>query len=322
MRRLSALAAAVLLALGVPQASDETYPAKPIRLIVPFAPGGVTDLLARLIGDHLERSLGQRVVVENKTGGVGNLGLDLVAKAPPDGYTLALTNVGHIAINPLLIKDMPFDPMVDLVPVASVAESVQMIAVWSKLPVRDLNELIAYAKANPGKLAYGSAGIGTTPHLAGDHFARMIGTEMIHVPYRGAGAVAPDLASGQIQVVFIAVGAYFSQWKSGAVRILAVAAPHRLAGYPDIPTAAEAGLPGFEFSTWYGVFGPKGMPEPAIAALHRAIDAMLDDPVTTKRLEDGGIEPIKDSRAGFADRIKRDSAKWREIIKAANIKAE
>jgi tripartite-type tricarboxylate transporter receptor subunit TctC len=320
-RRL-AIALIALAAFATTPAQAQNFPAKPIRLIVPFAPGGVTDLLARLIGDHLEKTLNQRVLVENKTGAVGNLGLDLVAKSPPDGYTLALTNVGHIAINPLLIKDMPFDPATDLVPVASVAESVQMIAVWSKLPVNTLQELIAYTKANSGKLAYGSAGIGTTPHLAGDYFARTIGAEMIHVPYRGAGAVAPDLATGQIQVVFIAVGAYYSQWKSGAVRILAVAAPQRLAGYPELPTATEAGLPGFEFSTWYGVFGPKGTPEPALAALHGAISEMLDDPITRKRLADGGIEPIKDSRAGFVARIQRDAQKWRDIVKAANIKME
>jgi tripartite-type tricarboxylate transporter receptor subunit TctC len=322
VRRSLAIALVALAAFAHTQAHAQGYPAKPIRLIVPFAPGGVTDLLARLIGDHWEKTFSQRVVVENKTGGVGNLGMDLVAKSPPDGYTLALTNVGHIAINPLLIKDTPFDPMVDLVPVASVAESVQMIAVWSKLPVTNLQELIAYARSNSGKLAYGSAGIGTTPHLAGDYFARTIGAEMIHVPYRGAGAVAPDLASGQIQVVFIAVGAYYSQWKSGAVRILAVAAPQRLAGYPELPTAAQAGLPGFEFSTWYGVFGPKGTPDSILSALHGATNDMLDDPITKKRLADGGIEPIKDSRAGFVARIQRDADKWRDIVKAANIKME
>jgi tripartite-type tricarboxylate transporter receptor subunit TctC len=320
IRRVFAVAAVVLLASSA--AFAQAYPNKPIRLIVPAAPGGITDISARITADYVGRALNERVVVENKAGAGGNLGVDAVAKSPPDGYTLVMVNVGNVTNNPWLYKDMPFDAMNDLIAVAMIGDAPHAISTHIGVPAKTLQELITYAKANPGKLNYGSPGNGTMPHLAGALFARVVGIEIVHVPYRGAGPAAVDLGAGQVQLTFIGWGSVQNQVRAGTVRVLAVARNERQKGMPDVPTTAEAGLPNFEPINWFGVMAPRGTPQPAVALLHKHVRAMLDDAEVMKRLEDSGIEPIRETTEQFAGRIKADYQKWGEVIRGANIKLD
>jgi len=320
------IAAAVAVALcSAGDARAQTYPSKPIHIIVPAAPGGISDLLSRLTADHFDKTFaasGQRTLVENKPGAGGNVGVDIVAKAAPDGHWLALIQFGNLGVNPHLFKNMPFDALNDLVPVAPIAASPQLVLVNAKVPATTLKEFIAYAKANPGKINYGSAGVGTSLHLAGELFAHMIGTKMVHVPYRGAAPAVVDLVSGQIQLGFIGYSAVKSQLADKSIHALAVSRATRIKALPDLPTVDEAGLPGFEVVTWFGLVTTKGVPRETVATLNRAIHQMLDDPAVTKRLLDGGMEPLTETPAQFADRIKKDYDKYGAIVKAANIKLE
>ena len=320
IRRVFAVAAVILLAAGA--ALAQAYPAKPIRLIVPAAPGGITDISARITADYVGRALNERVVVENKAGAGGNLGVDMVAKSPPDGYTLVMVNVGNVTNNPWLYKDMPFDAMNDLIAVAMIGDAPHAVSSHIGVPAKTLQELITYAKANPGKLNYGSPGNGTMPHLAGALFARVVGIEIVHVPYRGAGPAAVDLGAGQIQLTFVGWGSVQNQVRAGTVRVLAVARGERQKAMPDVPTTAEAGLPNFEPINWFGVIAPRGTPPAAVALLHKHVRAMLDDAEVMKRLEDSGIEPIRETTEQFAARIKADYQKWGEVIRGANIKLD
>jgi tripartite-type tricarboxylate transporter receptor subunit TctC len=320
------IAAAVAVAwCSAGDARAQTYPSKPIHIIVPAAPGGISDLLSRLTADHFDKTFaasGQRALVENKPGAGGNVGVDIVAKAAPDGHWLALIQFGNLGVNPHLFKNMPFDALNDLVPVAPIAASPQLVLVNAKVPATTLKEFIAYAKANPGKINYGSAGVGTSLHLAGELFAHMIGTKMVHVPYRGAAPAVVDLVSGQIQLGFIGYSAVKSQLADKSIHALAVSRATRIKALPDLPTVDEAGLPGFEVVTWFGLVTTKGTPRETVATLNRAIHQMLDDPAVTKRLLDGGMEPLTETPAQFADRIKKDYDKYGAIVKAANIKLE
>jgi tripartite-type tricarboxylate transporter receptor subunit TctC len=320
------IAAAVAVAwCSAGDARAQTYPSKPIHIIVPAAPGGISDLLSRLTADHFDKTFaasGQRALVENKPGAGGNVGVDIVAKAAPDGHWLALIQFGNLGVNPHLFKNMPFDALNDLVPVAPIAASPQLVLVNAKVPATTLKEFIAYAKANPGKINYGSAGVGTSLHLAGELFAHMIGTKMVHVPYRGAAPAVVDLVSGQIQLGFIGYSAVKSQLADKSIHALAVSRATRIKALPDLPTVDEAGLPGFEVVTWFGLVTTKGVPRETVATLNRAIHQMLDDPAVTKRLLDGGMEPLTETPAQFADRIKKDYDKYGAIVKAANIKLE
>ena len=300
----------------------QAYPTKTIRMVVPFAPGGVNDLLARLVADHLEKTLGQRVLVETRPGAGGNIGAEIVAKAPPDGHTLCLIQSGNVAINPFLYKDMTFDALNDLVPVAPVSTSPQLVSVYTKLPVSSLRELIALAKREPGKLNHASPGNGTSPHLAAELFAHMAGIQLVHVPYRGVAPALVDLAAGQVQLTFLGPAAIDGQLKAGTIRPLAVARSTRLKTLPDVPTADEAGLPGYEFSTWFGVVASKGTPADIVAVLNRHINAMLDDPDVQKRLAGIGMEPLKESTAQFAQRIKTDYDKFGAIVQRAKVTLE
>jgi len=318
--RAFAAAAVALLATGA--APAQTYPNKPIRLIVPAAPGGITDISARITADYVGRALNERVVVENKAGAGGNLGVDMVAKSPPDGYTLVMVNVGNITNNPWLYKDMPFDAMNDVAAVAMVGDAPHAVSTHISVPAKNLQELIAYAKANPGKMNYGSPGNGTMPHLAGALFARTVGIDIVHVPYRGAGPAAVDLGAGQIQLTFIGWGSVQNQVRAGTARVLAVARGERQKAMPDVPTTTEAGLRDFQPINWFGVMAPRGTPQPAVALLHKHIRAMLDDAEVMKRLEDSGIEPIRETNEQFAARIKTDYQKWGEVIRGANIKLD
>lgn len=303
-------------------ASAQDYPARPIKLVVVTAAGGLMDVAARLTAEHVGRSLGQRILVENRPGSGGNLGAEAVAKAEPDGHTIGLIQIGNVAINPYVYTDLTFDPLVDLVPVAPVTTSAILVIANAQVPAQDLRELIALAKREPGKLSYGSGGPGTAPHLAGEMFKAAAGIDLLHVPYRGVGPAVNDLVGGHIQLTFAGWGAVRGAVEAGRAKVLAVAQAKRLAGAPQIPTSAEAGLPGYEFATWFGIVAPKGTPAPVVATLARHIHAMQDDPQVQKSLADGGLEALKETPEQFAARIRRDHERLRDIVKAAKLKPE
>ena len=313
--RLSAIVALTPILFATASAQD--YPTKPIRYIVATAPGGLMDVPARLLADYFERRYGHRLVIENRGGGGGVMAGDALAKAAPDGYTLLQIQVGNVAINPFTVKDMPFDPLRDFAPVSTLTSSPVVVTVDGRLGVNTLQEFIALAKTRP--LNYGSAGIGTIPHLAGELFAHAAGLKLTPVHYRGAGPALNDLLAGQVQAIFVGLGVVHSQ---PALKRLAVSQSKRLAAAPEIPTAAEAGLPAFEVNTWFGVVAPRGTPEAIVTQLNRQIHAALDDATLQKRLVDGGLEPLKETPAQFGARMRADHERFREIVKAAGLKPE
>jgi tripartite-type tricarboxylate transporter receptor subunit TctC len=301
-------------------AAHAQYPAKPIRLISPFPPGGTVDFLGRLVSEGLPPLIGQQVVVENRPGAGGNLGTDLVAKAPPDGYTLGLVASGNLVINPFLYRSMPFDPLNDLVPVFNLGDAPQLLVVPAALPAQNLREFIAYAKARP--LHYASAGAGTTTHLAMDHLARVSGVELQHVPYKGVGQALADLLAARVEALSVGLGPVRAHLKSGALRALAVAGPKRLAAMPDVPTSAEAGLPGYDMTTWFGIVAPKGTSPQIVSALNRQLQRVLDDPKTRQRLLDSGVEPIGGDAQSFGALIRADYRKWEPVVKASGARLD
>ncbi len=322
LRVLCVILAIAAMTAGPNEASAQDYPTKPIRLIIPTAAGGLMDVAARVAVDYLSKALGQRLVVENRPGSGGNLGTDAVVKAEPDGYTLGLIQLGNIAINPHVYTDMPFDALNDLVPVAPITSSAILVVQSAKIPTNDLREFIALAKREPGKLAYGSAGPGTAPHLAGEMFKVAAGIDILHVPYRGAGPAVNDMVGGHVQLTFVGWGAVRGPVEAGAAKVLAVAQTQRLKAAPQFPTSAEAGLPGYEFVTWFGVVAPKGTPAPVIATLVKHIHAMQADPEVQRILAQGGLEPLVETPIEFGARMRRDYERFRDIVKAANLKPQ
>lgn len=298
------------------------YPSRPVRLIVTTAPGGLMDVAARLFADSFDKQFHERLVVENRGGAGGNLGLEVMTKSPPDGYTLAQIQIGNVAINPFVYKDLPFDVFKDVAPVAPLTSSPILVMASAKLPVNNLRELIALAKSEPGKLNDGTAGAGTAPHLAGVLFERAAGIKLTHIHYRGAGPAVADLAAGHVDLSFVGLGAVRGQLDAGLVKALAVAQPTRLPGAPNIPTTADAGLPSYEFVTWFGIAAPRGTPPAVIATLVRAIHTMQDDPMVQKRLAESGLEPLKETQEQFAARIRRDYDRMGPVVQAIGLKPE
>ena len=325
-RRLALVGVMAVSAILVVNVSNparaQDYPNKPIRLIVVTAAGGLMDVAARVLADSLDKSLGQRLVIENRSGSGGNIGAEAVVKSDPDGYTLGLVQIGNVAINPHVYADMTFDPLLDLVPVAPVTSSAILVVANAKVPATSLTELIALAKQQPGKLSYGSGGNGTAPHLAGEMFKAQAGVDILHVPYRGVGPAVNDTVGGHVQLSFAGLGAVRSGVDAGALRILAVAQSQRLKSAPQYPTSAEAGLPGYEFVTWFGVVAPKGTPASVIATLVKHIHAMQDDPAVQQRLATGGLEALKETPEQFGARMRRDRDRFRAIVQAAKLKPE
>ena len=320
MLRLIALALGLFLADAAAQAP--AYPEKPIRLVAGTAPGGITDTLARTSAEGLSARLGRQVVVENKAGATGNLAIEHVAKSPPDGYTLLLVAGGNVVITPFLYATLPFDPLSDIVPVFNIAGAPQLLVVPGTLPVRSLAEFIALARANPGRLNYASAGPGSTTHLAADHFARLAGVQLVHVPYRGAGPALTDLLAGRVQMFSVGLSPVQAHLRSGALRALAAASKTRLAAAPEVPTSAEAGLPGWEMTTWFGIFAPKGTSAEVVRMLNAAMQAVIDDPKTRKRMLDSGMEPIGGTAQAFAERVRADYRAWEQVVKASGVKLD
>lgn len=304
------------------QASAQAYPNRPVRLIVPAAAGGISDVLARMVADYLDKPLGQRVVVENRPGAAGNLGAELTAKAPPDGYTLCVIQIGNVAMLPFMMKEMPFDPLTDLTPVAPVGETPELFGVKADNSARTLKDFIEAAKREPGKLTYGTPGAGSLPHLGGVLLEKLAGIELVHVPYRGAAPSIVDLAAGQIQVAIAGLGSFKGQLNSGTVRILVIAQAQRLKSLPSVPSAPDAGYSDLEATVWFGIVASKGTPASVVAILNRHVNAMLDDEAVLKRLDDIGVEPMKQTPEQFTALIKRENAKWGAIIRAAGVKME
>jgi tripartite-type tricarboxylate transporter receptor subunit TctC len=323
MRNLSLALAVSLLSLIAGRAlAQGDYPSRAVRMIVDTSPGGLTDILGRMAAEGLARELGRQVVVENKAGASGNVAIEFVMKSPADGYTLMICAGGNVVIKPFLDRSLAFDPLADLVPVFNVAEAPHILVVPAALPVKDLAEFIAYARANPGKVYYGSAGTGSPPHLAGDQFARLAGLQLVHVPYKGVGPALPDLVAGRLQVMSMSYGSARPHLKSGALRALAAGSKHRLAGLPEVPTAAEAGLPAWEMSVWFGIFAPRDTSPELVRLLNAKLQAVIDDPRVRERLLEIGAEPLGGPAPVFAERVRADYRLWGQVVRESGIRLE
>jgi len=321
IKTLLAAASLVLGAWGVSgtahaQGASSAYPNRVIRLIVPFAPGGSTDIVARMLAEPLREALGQTVVVENKPGAGGNIGGDLVAKAAPDGYTLLLAAAGPTVINPSLYAKMSYDPARDLAPVTMISRDHNLMAVNAALPVKTVGEFIAYARAHNGQLTFGSPGNGTPAQLAGELLNQSAGLRMQHVPYKGSAPAVADLVAGHITLMIDNMPALLPHVQSGRLRALAVASEKRASGAPDVPTAEEAGLKGFVVTAWKGLMVPAGTPRPIIDKLNQATVKILARPEVARRLVEQGAEPVGNTPEQFAQQIRADTTWWAGLVKS------
>jgi len=320
MKRLHGIAACVLMVAAV-AAAAQTYPTRPVKIMVGANAGGGTDIIARMLGDKFQAAMGQPFIVENKPGASNTIAADATAKAAPDGYTLLVaTNTGQ-AIAPHLIK-LGFDTNKDLVPVALIVVVPNVLVVSPSVPATNVRDLIALVKANPDKFAYGSSGVGSTQHLAGEAFNLAAGTKAVHVPYKGSAQALADLVGGQIQLDFDTTSSAMAFIKSGKVKALAVMSPKRTPELPDVPTLTEAGLPGVEMTTWYGLFVTAGTPKPVIDKLYAETMKAIKDPEVARKLAGLGGEPGSASQAEFAALVKSDYDRFGKLIKDANVKLE
>jgi tripartite-type tricarboxylate transporter receptor subunit TctC len=300
----------------------DNWPSRPIRLIVPFPPGGGTDLVGRSVGNKLAETLGQRFVIDNRGGAGGNIGAELAARAEPDGYTLFIGNIGAIAINPTLYAGkLPFDPKRDFAPVTLSSDALNILMVHPSLPVKNVKELIALARAKPNQLSYSSSGVGATDHLAGELFNRMVGVRTIHVPYKGGGPAAVDLVAGNVQFSFNTASAQGALWRAGKLRALAVLSAKRQPLFPELPSIAEA-VPGYGVNNWYGFFVPAKTARPIIDRLNTEINRILKMPDIISLHNSGGVIPLGTSPEEFARFIDAETQKWAKVIKDAGIKIE
>jgi len=299
--------------------AEDKYPSKPVRMVVSFSAGGPTDTVARVMGAKMADLLGQQFVVENKVGAGGNIGADLVAKAPPDGYTLLMATVSTHAINPGLYKNMPYDPVRDFAPIGQVGVTPTLLGVHPSVPATDVKSLVAVIKENPGKFTYGSSGLGSILHLCGEQFKALAGgINIVHVPYRGSAPMMSDLVGGQISMAFDATPTAMPQAQSGAIRAIGAGMATRMRAMPELPTLQEQGLKGFECYTWNAILAPADTPQPIVDRLSEAINKALADPAVFKRLQEAGIDPTPGSKPKQAAAfVKAELAKWAPIIKAS-----
>jgi tripartite-type tricarboxylate transporter receptor subunit TctC len=317
------LAFHLMIAVGCvcASASHAQYPAKPIRIIVGFTPGGPTDIVARLVGQKLTEKTGQQVIVEVKPGAGGNIAAEYVAKSPPDGYTLLLPAFAH-AVNPSLFSKLAFDTQKDFAPVALLSSAANVLAVHPSVQARSVSELIALAKARPGQLTYGSAGNGTASHLAGELFNMMAGTDITHVPYKGSAPASNELIGGHITAAVPGVAIALAHSKAGRMRPLAITSAKRSKQMPELPTMAEAGLKGFEVMSWYGLLAPSGTPPEVVQKLNAEVNRSLQENDAGERLASFGAEPAHTTPQEFGDFIRNEIAKWAKVIKATGLRAE
>jgi tripartite-type tricarboxylate transporter receptor subunit TctC len=312
----------VLLQCAAMAVAAQDWPGKPIRLIVPFAPGGVTDTSARAVAEALSQRLGQQVVVENKPGASGNIGSEQVARAAPDGYTLVLGFDGTMVINPHVFKEMPFDTVRDFAPVTKLGDAGLLLVAHPSLNVKNLAELIALSKTKPGPYPYGTSGTGGTPHLAGELLKQRTGLALEHIPYKGGGQAVTDVLGGQIPLVFTAIASAQQHVKSGKLVGLGVPSALRSSSLPDVPTFIEAGLPGFQAVSWVGIFAPAKTPKAIVDKLQREIAAALQTPAVRERYAVLGIDPVGNTPEQFAEQVKADLARWGEVVRSAGIKID
>ena len=299
------------------------YPSKPIRMIVPSAPGGGTDIVARVVGQGLSDAWGQTVVVDNRGGAGGTAGVTVAAKASaPDGYTLLLGSNGHLSFAPAINRHLPYDPQKDLAPVSLVAQQPFVAAVHAGMPVASMKEFITYAKSRPGAITYGSGGSGSASHLGTELLMLTAGFSMLHVPYKGTGPGVAALLSGELQFLLAGLATVMPHARSGKIKALAVTGATRSKVAPEVPTVAEAGVAGYEFVVWYGMMVPGGTPAPIIAKINAEIVKVLRSPATSERYAAAGLEPVTNSPAEFAAQLKQEIPRWQQVVKAANIHVE
>ena len=315
-------AAAVLSVAAVGAAQAQSYPNKPVRLIVPYPAGGTTDIIARLAAQQLSERLKQPFVVENKAGANGAIGSVEVARAPADGYTLLMGTASTHGINSAVYKSLPYDAVKDFAPVTIVASTPNIIAVHPSVPAKNLQELLALAKAQPGKLNSGSTSLGGSPHMSAELLKMMAGVDMVHVPYKGAAPMLTDLMGGQVQVGFDNLPSTINFVRSGKVRAIAVTTPQRWPGAPEIPTVAESGLPGYEVSGWFGLLAPAGTPPAVLATIQQALAEAVKQPEVNKQMLELGAQPVANTPDAFAKLVQADVAKWRDVVKTTGVKLD
>ena len=318
MRRIAAV---LLFAMFTFPAAAE-YPEKPVRLIVPQAAGSATDTVARILGAELAKELGQQVIVDNRPGGALTIGLDMTAKSEADGYTICMGPIGALAITRHMVAKLPYDIERDFQPIALVARGHMLLAVAPDAPFQTVTELIDYAKKNPGKLSNASSSNGSPGHVGGELFKYMSGTEIVHIPYRGGAAAINDLIAGRVQVMFESLNSIAPHARSGTVRALAVTGERRSPGFPELPTVAEAGVPGYAAPTWSGVIGPAGIPRPILDKLNAAINRAIKTAAFQERFAAIGDEPAGGTPEEFAEVIAKDSAKWREVVQRSGARID
>ena len=319
---LRAAACAAVAAFALHGHAQAPYPAKPIRIVVPFPAGGTTDILARAVAQKLTDTTGQPVVVDNRPGAGANIGAELVAKSAPDGYTLLMGTVGTHAINASLYARMPYDHVKDFAPIILVAGVPNVLAINPSVPANSVQELIAYGKANPGKLNFASSGSGTSIHLAGELFKTMTGVQMTHVPYKGSAPAIADLLGGQVQLMFDNLPSALPHIKAGKLKALAVTSAQRSPALPDVPTVAESGLPGFEASSWFGLLAPAGTPKEIVARLNGEVAKWLATPEAKEKLASQGAIAAGQSSEDFVHHIAAETAKWQKVVKESGAKVD
>ncbi len=318
---LSAIVFVFALFAVVDAAVAQQYPTKPIRLIVPFAPGGANDVVARIVGVRLGEALGQPVVVDNRGGAGGTIGADLVAKAPPDGHTLLIASMG-LAVNAVLYPKLPYDTLRDLTPVTLVGEQPNIVVVHASVAAKTMPELLALARTKPGALSYGSGGVGSTSHLVTLLLVEMAKIDLVHIPYKGLGPAITDLIGGQVQLVVSNVSTALPHVKANRLRLLAVTTAKRFYMFPDTPTVIESGVPGYETSGWYGMLVTSGTPKPILDKIHKETVAVLNSPAIKEQFGVQGLEPVPTTPEAFAKLLRSDIAKWAKVIKASGAKPE
>jgi tripartite-type tricarboxylate transporter receptor subunit TctC len=322
---MRALIVASFAALAMAQGAafaQAPYPDHPVRIIVPFPPGGPADVLARIVGDKLAQAWGKPFVVENKAGAGGNIGMEQGARAAPDGYTLTLAPVGNLTVAPALYAKLPYDPAKDFAPITVLASVPNVLIVHPSVPAKSLAELVALARSKPGSLNYASPGNGSIPHLAAELFKRMAGIDIVHIPFNGVAPASNALLSGEVQLFFAQSSAALPQWRAGKVVALGVATPKRIAAAPDLPTIAEQGFPGFDATSWYALVAPAGTPPSVIDRLHAESVRILGESDVRERIASLGAEPVGNSPSEFAALQRAEAARWTRLAKEANIHAD
>jgi tripartite-type tricarboxylate transporter receptor subunit TctC len=320
MRALRLVILLLATAFSLPAAAE--YPDKPIRLIVPQAAGSATDTIARILSAELARELGQQIVIDNRPGGALTIGLDMTAKAEPDGYTICMGPIGALAITRHMVAKLPYDIERDFQPIALVVRGHMLLAAAPNAPFKTVAELIDYAKKNPGKLSNASSSNGSPGHVGGELFKFMTGTDIVHIPYKGGASAINDLIAGRVQLMFESLNSIAPHAQSGTVRALAVTGEHRSPAFPDLPTVAEAGVPGYAAPTWSGVIGPAGIPRPILDKLNAAINRAIQSPTFQARFASIGDEPAGGTPEEFAATIRSDSAKWAEVVRRSGAKLD